>query len=213
MKNLTLVFAVVLLTVGITEAQVKRQYRNAESSKTVMVIKEKNTQSTDIDILNQQFDLDKVSMSDEIKITTDDPFPIVVKKSEAEVPSTPEAPVVAKTTAEAPIAEQPVQAEVATIAEQPVKEVKEVEPKAAPIAQAKPVAQKVSNPTAKAETSTAKSTSRTSTAAVSKRSSASRTSGSSVNRASFKKKKKSKRVRLKKRKKPSRRKFSSCYKF
>lgn len=196
MKYLTLVLALVFLTVGITEAQVKRQYRNTESNKTVMVIKQDGNAQSDIDILNSQFDLANVSMNDEVMITTEQ-FELLQQQSTAEQEVT-----------ETSTAEVPAKVIAATTATPEITET----PEEAPIVEATPVVQTVSKSNTMAQSSTVDANNRTSTASVAKSNSRA-SSTSSVNRSSFKKKKKSKRVRLKKRKKVRKRKFSSCYSF
>lgn len=69
-KNLALTLMLMSTLVLISEAQIKRQYRDNSNLASVVVVKNSDDVS-DIDILNSNFDLANVSMGDEIRITTE----------------------------------------------------------------------------------------------------------------------------------------------
>jgi len=200
MKRTTLLLALISISIQITQAQVKRQYRDQDNAKTLVVVKEEG--ASNIDILNSQFDLADVSMGEEIMIIMRDGKPVMVRAdgtpiNDEPVPSEPAEDIFAG-------AEMPITETTETIIEEV-----EVSPEIQEVAEATPVVQKVAEPTTKAKASV-----------VSNNNTSNRAKASTGRTASYKKKtKRSKRKKiskkyLKKRKKfKSRRGGSSCYKF
>lgn len=85
-----------LLLTHIAQAQVKRQYKDKKFAEQTVVVKEKATTS-DLDILNSQFDLDEIAVGEVIRITTEtDPTKKVaeapIEEAVAVVEPTPPAP-------------------------------------------------------------------------------------------------------------------------
>jgi len=146
MKRTTLLLVLIGISIQITQAQVKEQYRDQDNAETVVVVKEDGADN--IDILNSQFDLAEVSMGEEIMIIMKDGKPVMVKSDGTPVninndasPAEPADDVFAN--AEMPVAETP---------KRVVKSVDETPAIQEEIAEAAPVVQKVVKPAAKATT-------------------------------------------------------------
>jgi len=76
MNKIIMLVAFATMLTQAAEAQVKRQYKDKKFVKQTVVVKEKASTS-DLDILNSQFDLDDVSVGEVIRITTEtDPKPM-----------------------------------------------------------------------------------------------------------------------------------------
>ena len=135
MKRTTLLLVLIGISIQITQAQVKEQYRDQDNASTVVVVKEEG--ASNIDILNSQFDLANVSMGEEIMIIMKDGKPVMVKSDGTPVnvnnDATPTEPA----------------DDIFANAEMPVAETPEIQEE---IAQAAPVVQKVAKPAAKATT-------------------------------------------------------------
>jgi len=137
MKRTTLLLVLIGISIQITQAQVKEQYRDQDDASTVVVVKEEG--ANNIEILNSQFDLDEVSMGEQIMIIMKDGKPVMVKSdgtpinvNKDDTPAEPAEDVFVG--AEMPVTQTP----------EPV--VEEV------VQEATPVVQKVAQPAAKATT-------------------------------------------------------------
>ncbi len=87
--NTLLVLAIILsCQLSYAQSQVKRQFQDETFAETTVVIKE-NTSTSDIDVLNNYFDMDDVGMGQVIRITTENP-------TQKPTPAPEPAPVVVK---------------------------------------------------------------------------------------------------------------------
>ncbi len=66
-KNILALMAIMLLHLS-AQAQIKKQFQDSSDALTTVVIKEEH--QSDLDILNEQFDLDEMGMHQVIRITT-----------------------------------------------------------------------------------------------------------------------------------------------
>ena len=144
MKRTTLLLVLIGISIQITQAQVKEQYRDQDNASTVVVVKEDG--ASNIDILNSQFDLANVSMGEEIMIIMKDGKPVMVKSDGTPVnvnndstPAEPADEIFAG--AEMPVDNTPEVVEEVEVQQEVIK--------------ASPVAQKVAEPVAKATTTKA----------------------------------------------------------
>lgn len=151
MKRTTLLLVLIAISIQITQAQVKRQYRDQDNAETVVVVKEEGADN--IEILNSQFDLAEVSMGEQIMIIMQDGKPVMVTSDGTPVninndaaPVEPAEEVFAN--AEMPVTETP----------EPV--VEEVIPEPSPVVQkvAKPAAKATSSNTSNARAKSAPGT-------------------------------------------------------
>jgi len=68
MKELLIIITMMVACLQLTNAQVKNQFQDDIYAQTTIVVKEDS--ASDVDILNDQFDLDEIGMGQVIKITT-----------------------------------------------------------------------------------------------------------------------------------------------
>ncbi len=97
MKKLSLVLAMSLWLIQLSNAQVKRQYQDEKFSETTVVVKKDG--ASDQEILSANFDMDYVSMGTVIRITTEadkpvqsipeQPTPEIIKLADESIPETP----------------------------------------------------------------------------------------------------------------------------
>lgn len=200
MKNLILTLVMASFAISVTQAQVKRQYRDQSQLETTVVVKHNDADATDIDILNSQFNMADVGMGDVIMITTERDRP----QTQISAP----AATVVETIAETPISTTTTQAEVVIpTTEQTVEASDNAEAiPAQEVTVEVVVPQELLNvPTAQRQTSE-RTVSRSSNSAAS-------LAKKAAAKKAYKKSKRGKRVNLKNRKKPSKRKKLRCYAF
>ncbi len=80
MKNLIFVLLFLGISISSLDAQIKRQYRDDNHETTMVVVKD-DAEMSDMDILNNHFNLAEVSMGEVIRITTENDKPVIVNDS------------------------------------------------------------------------------------------------------------------------------------
>ncbi len=185
MKNLTFLLVVMLTGLSTLQAQIKRQYQDENHRNQTVVVKDGDM--SDMDILNSQFNLDDYSLGDVIMITTE---------GKVEVQSQNTAPTTPNSITEEPIVPSKIEEEPTPIEEEViVAQVEETVEKEA-VVEKEPKAVAVSSEKTTTRSSISKST-----------------TSSSRRTSSYKKKKKRTFIKLPKRKKVRKNRFSSCYSF
>lgn len=215
MKKLMLFTIIGCLAIASLQAQVKRQYRDADRALTMVVVKDE-TEMSDIDILNAQYNLAEVSVNEEFRITTErDPYTVEDPAPEpdftAEVPQD-QTPIIQEFDAEIPTKEEPDETPVRTVeVEAESASESAIEAEAVAVAQEKQVLRQepvtVATPINVANSASNKTEKTTSRVA---RTSTQKTSTSLKKK---KRKKRKKRVYLKKRRKSKRKNYNKCYAF